>query len=93
MNTNIMIGDLIQIVTDDCDAEDDRSCGTVLKFDTYSSNVDPAQRIKPHRHRGLDGYALNFGRHSQECIVEVLWNTGSVGWILKSRIGQVQSGI
>ena len=71
-----MIGDLVQIVTDDCDAGDARSCGTVLKFDTYSSNE--LAEVVSHQ-----------GRRSHECIVEVLWNTGSIGWILKSRIGRV----
>ena len=58
------IGDLV--IADDSVA-DERTCGTILRFDWYNS-------------------PYGFGHPQGEELVEILWNTGQPGWILKSRV-------
>ena len=67
------IGDLIKFEDDYNQAvcDDHRRVGTVLGFDYYHSG-DNRNRLGA---RGIG-----------ESIVEVLWNTGKIGWILKSRV-------
>ena len=65
------IGDLVQFIDNNNTCDGDgRNVGTVLKFDQY--------------HQPNNGDALTLGEG--EAIVEILWGSGEVGWILKTRV-------
>tara|TARA_R110000824_G_scaffold252068_6_gene440744 strand:- start:5554 stop:5790 length:237 start_codon:yes stop_codon:yes gene_type:complete len=69
------IGDLVKFEPDEKalvinDTVDQRRVGTVLGFDVYRGNEK----------------AMGVPLRNPEAIIEVLWNTGKVGWILQNRV-------
>ena len=69
------IGDLIKFEPDEKalvinDMVDHRRVGTILGFDVYRGNEK----------------AMGVPLRNPEPIIEVLWNTGHIGWILQDRV-------
>ena len=70
-------GDMVRIT--DVSTEDTRGIGTVLGFDTYN----PYERDYP-----TEFVVDNWRRPAMhaECLAEVLWSDGHIGWVLKNRL-------
>ena len=69
-------GDMVRLT--DVSPEDTRGFGTVLGFDMYNSQRGyPTKFVVDNWHMPAKG---------KECLAEVLWSDGHIGWVLKKRL-------
>ena len=72
--------------------------GDIIRF-TELERIDIGLgNVSDYKELRMNGVILNFSTYASttnalpECIVEVLWNTGNIGWISKNRIERMSQG-